>query len=384
MRKLTTTLSLVALLIAGAAQADWDAGVAAFKAGNYAEAVTQFKTVVEAQPEFAGGHLMLGNAYLKAKQPKQAVPQLQKALELNQGDAQTTVLLGQALLQSGNYSDCYSVLGKANVAGMPKALQTAAYQIKGACANKSGGDASEELKKVAQMKPDDAAAQYAYGASSLQNEDMAAAIPALAKAVALDGSNPQYLDTYVNALKRQARSTRGAGKVDAYKKALQPAQKLASVQANFDNVLQLGEVQMGAKMYDQAISNFNKAAGMKASDFLPLFYVGQSYAASGRFVEAEAPLQKALGLASAPDAKKQVQNQLGYVFAKQNKYDEAIAAYNAAGNSNESGRVAENKRIAAENAEADRHNAEIEQLKAEQERLRREAEALPGAGDPPR
>ena len=94
MRKLITTLSLVALLIlgAGAAQADWEAGVAAFKAGNFAEAINQFKAVVEAQPEYAGGHLMLGNAYLKANQPKQAVPQLQKALELNQGDAQTTVL----------------------------------------------------------------------------------------------------------------------------------------------------------------------------------------------------------------------------------------------------------------------------------------------------
>jgi tetratricopeptide (TPR) repeat protein len=325
---------------------------------------------------------MLGQAYLKGNQASKAVPSLRRALELNAGDAQTSVVLAQALLKAGSYRDCVQVLEQANIGSFPKQLQAPAYQIKGACASKGGGDATADLRQVAQMNPNDAKAQFAYGVAALQADQDDAAVQALGKAVQLDGNNPQYLDTYITAVKKKARKTRG-DKVSVYKQAIPAAQKLASTESNFDNVLSLGEVQMGAKMYDQAISNFRKAAGMKSSDFLPHLYIGQSYLASQRFAQAEEPLNKALTMTSDANAKRQIQNSLGLVYAKQSKFDEAIAAYNAAGNSAQAERVAENKRIAQENLEAEAHNQEIERLRAEQERLRKEAEALPGT-EPPR
>jgi tetratricopeptide (TPR) repeat protein len=139
---------------------------------------------------------------------------------------------------------------------------------------------------------------------------------------------------------------------------------------------------MGAKQYDQAVGTFQKAASLRSSDFLPHFYIGQSYTAADRYVDSEAPLHKALTLAADATERSKIYNQLGFVYAKQGKHDQAIDAYNKAGNGAEAARVAQNKQIAAENAEADKHNATIEQLKAEQERLKKEMESLPGG--PPR
>lgn len=386
MRRMSLTLWLVLLLLGGAGSAvhaDWEAGVAAFKANNFTEAIKQFQQVVEQQPEFAGGHQMLGQSLLKSKQSAQAVPHLQRALELKPGDDQTELALGQALLQSGKYRDCVALLEKANLGAMPANLQNVGYQIKGACTDKGGGDATADLKKVAEMKPNDAAAQYAYGASALQAGQTDPAVAALAKAVELDGNNTTYLDTYVNALKRQARLARGDGKVAIYKKAIPPAQKLASLQANYENVLQLGEVQMGAKMYDQAAANFKKSSGLKASDFLPHYYLGQTYTAAEQYSQAEPALKKALELARTPDDQKSVWRQLGFVYEKAKKFDQSIEAYQKAGDTSAVARVQENKRIDSENKDADAHNQEVQKLKEQQERLRKEMESLPGS-EPPR
>ncbi len=380
MRKSMFCLLVATLVPVSAVRADWDSGVAAFKAKNYPEAIKQFKVLVEVSPS-PQGFLMLGNSYLKAGQAAPAVDALKKAMEL-QPDAQTTVLLAQAYSETARYRDCASTLSDSVLAGLPATLQSSAYKIKSGCSAKGGGDPTADRKKLAALAPNDAAAQFAYGVAALQAGNAAEAAGALSKAVKINGSEPKYRKAYVQALIRQARIAGGAAKLEHYKTAVANAQALVAAQTTFDNVLMLGEVQMGAKMYDLAVGTFEKAAGLKAGDYLPHFYIGQSRAAADRFADSEAPLQKALSLAAAGEDKAKIYNQLGYVYAKQNKHDQAIEAYNRGGNTTEAQRVAQNKQIAAENAAAEKHNATIEQIKAEQEKLKKEMEALPGG--PPR
>ena len=58
--RLLTALALA--ICAGAARADWDAGVAAFKAKNYPQAQKEFEVVVRERPDWSGGYLMLGHS----------------------------------------------------------------------------------------------------------------------------------------------------------------------------------------------------------------------------------------------------------------------------------------------------------------------------------
>lgn len=383
MRKTMTTLSLACLFLGFSSMvaADWDAGVEAFKSGNYKQAAAEFQTVVDQQPDFPGGHLMLGQSLMRDKQAAQAVPHLRRALELNPGDVNTQLVLGQALYQTGKYRETTQVLAQINASSLPKSQQAALYKMRGGAYQKIGQDdtALSDLQKAAQLLPSDGGAQFAYGAAALKAGQTEAAVAALEKAMALDPKE-QVIKTYVQALVRQGRLSKGAQKNAAYNKAASAAKRLP---ASFDNLLLLGEVELGAKTYDSAIATLQKASAKKSSDWLPYYYIGQAHTAKGTYAQAESPLNNALSHTSSTTDQKKIWRQLGYVYEKQKKFDAAISAYQKAGDAGGERRVADNKKIAEENLEADEHNRRIQELEAERQRLKEEMEALPG-GAPPR
>ena len=112
-RKLVTALSLVTLLTGSVAvvEAGWDEGVAAFKAGNYAQAAKEFQGVVEQQPDVYQGHLMLGQALLKLNRDQEALTHLRKAFELDPSNVQVQLTLGKAYLDQGRHADHRSGYG---------------------------------------------------------------------------------------------------------------------------------------------------------------------------------------------------------------------------------------------------------------------------------
>ena len=104
MRKsLTAVPLLLAVLVLGAtgtALAGWEEGVAAFKAGDYAKAAQEFQGVVEGQPEWPGGHRMLGQTYLKMGRSQDALTHLRKAYDLNPNDLAVQMALGQIFVDA--------------------------------------------------------------------------------------------------------------------------------------------------------------------------------------------------------------------------------------------------------------------------------------------
>lgn len=388
MRLPRTALSLAVLVLAlpSLAVADWEAGVAAFKAGNYKEAAQQFQEVIEQQPDLFQGYLMLGQTLLKDKQAAKAVPHLQKALELNAGDVQTSILLAQALYQTRKYREVAQVLGKVDPSSLPKGTQAAVYKMRGGAYLSTGQTdrAVADLGKAASLSPNDAQSQYDYGKAAYAAGQTKTAIQALEQATRLDSQNPEIRKDYVEALKRYGRMARGSEKEATYKKAEAAAQALVSARPTFDNLLLLGEVQLGAKSYDAAVDSLTKASGMKSSDWLPLYYLGQALTAKGQYSSAEQPLQKALQLASKTEDQNTVWRQLGFVYEKQKKFDQSISAYQKAGDPGSAARVGENKKIAEENKEIEEHNKMVEQLEDEAKALEEELKSLPGGAPPPR
>ncbi|HVS15955.1 MAG TPA: tetratricopeptide repeat protein [Thermoanaerobaculia bacterium] len=374
MRKLITT-ALFLLLCAGGAFADedWDAGVAAFNAGNFSAAASSFQKYVEKVPDAYQGHQMLGQALLRAKQYAQAATHLQKANELKGGDPQIQLILGQALVMSGKTRDACSVLGSINESALPQANRAALFQLRAKA--ECGGSGVADLKKLAETQ-NTGDAWAAYGAASLNAGEIGAAVVALDKAVQLSPDDAKIRRTHIGALVRQARSSPGAQKDAAYNKAVASAQKLVQLQNNFDSNLLLGEVQLGAKKYGDAASTLAKAAGQKPNDWLPQLYLGQAYTQLDRFSDAMGPLAKASNLAPSPDDKKKVSQALGYVFEKQKAYDEAIRYYQQAGDSTSVARVQQNKETAQYNESVEEHNEMVEELKRQKDALEAELKQL--------
>ena len=91
MRRTSLILSL-SLLLGAPLLADYTAGVEAYKAKNYSEAITQFQQAIEElkvagaeeDPKYAPYYLMLGNSLSKSGKLKDAVGPLKTALKMKE------------------------------------------------------------------------------------------------------------------------------------------------------------------------------------------------------------------------------------------------------------------------------------------------------------
>ncbi len=386
-RKTTTAIvaMLAMVLSAGLLKAEWADGVAAFKAGNWAKAEAEFKATVDAQPEWPGGHFMLGWTYLKQNKGKEAVQHLRKAYDLNPEDANTQLRLGEAYVETGRHSDAVAFLSKIKVTSLPKDAQGYLAQLKAVALTKSGqaDRAVSELKKSAEANPNNGDIWYQYGSTAYSTGDTATAISALAKAVQLDGGDLTKQKVYAQALVSQAaRMPKGSAKEGQYRKAASAAQKAVAGNASFDNLMLLGDAELGSKSYDNAIATYKRASAKNTNDWLPDFYVGQAFTAKGQYKSAESSLKTSLNRAKNAADQARVWKQLGFVYEKQRNFTEAITAYNRGGDSAGATRVAENRKTEEENKRIEAENTEIQRIKEEQAKIEAELKNLPGAAPP--
>lgn len=385
MRNRLLTLSLAAatsLAAAAPALAGWEEGVAAFKAGNFAQAAREFEAVVAEKPDWANGHMMLGRSLLRTNKNQQAIAALRKAYDLAPGDASIQLALAQGYLESNMAADASQLLSRMSVAGLSKEQQGAHQKLYAMALEKSGRSeqAASELAKAAASHPNDANLQYQYGLLALNTGDTRAAIAALEKAVRLDPKSADKSKVYVQALIRGARESAGAAKEQGYLKAAETARALAQTQPTYDNLLLLGEAQLGASQYDAAIASFGQAAAKNANDWLPLFYSGQAQTAKESYPQAIDALQRALPKAARGEDKNRIWRQLGFVYEKQKNLEQAKAAYQNAGDAGGVARVEQNIEVARNNALAAEEERKLAELKAAQEAAR---QALQDAAPPP-
>jgi len=385
MRNRILTLTLAGSLgFLAPAFAGWEDGIAAFKAGNYAQAAKEFEATVNEKPEWATGHMMLGRAQLKLGKTQPAIASLRKAYDLNPGDGSIQLALAQGYLEANMAGDAAQLLGRISPASLSKEQQGAYQKLYAMALDKSGqGEkAAQELAKAAAASPNDAGLQYQYGAAALNAGNTQAAVAALEKATRLDPKDPNKAKVYVQALIRSARESSGPAKEQAYSKAAEAARGMVAVNASYENMLLLGETQLGAGQYDAAIASFGQATAKNAADYLPLFYTGQAYTAKGTYPQAVDALQKAAGKATKGEDRSRVYKQLGLVYEKQKNFDGAKTAYQSAGDDAAVARIAQNQEIAAHNQAAEAEEKKVAELKKAQEEARKALEQ--GGAPPPR
>jgi len=375
------------LLAASATFADdYEAGAAAFRAGNFELAAVEFQKFVEERPDEPKGYHMLGRSLISAGRPGDAVVPLRKAIELNPNDVPSRVYLGRALDESDKPAECIATLNRLDIGSLPKQAQIQVYQRRGRSHAKLGntGSAAVDFGRVADLKPGDAKARFDYGKKLQDDAQLDAAIASFERATSMDGSKRKWKEVLVNALKIKGRGAEGEAKTAAYRRAEDVARSLVGSDPSYENLLLLAEVQLGGKNYESAVSTLQQAISKGAGDWHAHYYLGQAYGSLGRFNDAEAPLARALELASGGDARA-IRAYLAFVLEKQKKFGEAIEAYGRAGDPESAARVRENQQIAADNKEADEHNATIEEIRERLDDIQEELDEITGGTkEPPR
>ncbi len=391
MHKRSVAISvLLPALLSATAFAEYNAGVAAFNAKNYSEAVTEFQASIEElkaagleeDPKYFGYYLMLGQSLLGAKEYAKSIEPLKMTLRLKEGDVNTQQLLGQAYYRMKDYRNAASTFSNMSLSSLPEKTQTNIYKMLADAYDNLGNDglALSNMEKAAKLDPQNARAQHRHGQKALSQGYTDDAVKALEKAVSLKPNDVNYRRSVVTALVLKSRETRtSAPKKATYERAVSHATKLASLDPSHESYLQLAETQLGAQQYAAAVTALDKAIGKKANDWLPYYYKGQAYTALEDHSKAVPPLKTALTKSPSDQEQRTIHSQLGFVYEKLKDLPQAIASYRTAGNATGLARVEENDRIAQENENIDSHNAEIEELERKKLELEKKLGELPGA-----
>ena len=91
---------------------EFQEGVAAYNAGNYALAASRFEAAIAQAPTVAPLHVNLALAYFQLKRPADAVGSLEKAAALAPGDAAIQYQLGSAYVDTQAYDKAVAALEK--------------------------------------------------------------------------------------------------------------------------------------------------------------------------------------------------------------------------------------------------------------------------------
>ena len=162
--------------------------------------------------------------------------------------------------------------------------------------------------------------QFVHGSTALSLDRLDEAIAAFAKAHGLKPADHEMTRAYANALIKKGRTARDKTvKKASYTKAATVARKLSAASRTFENYMLQISAELGAGLYEQAIGTGKLAIAKNSNDWLAQFYLGQAYSSTGKFSDAEAPLNIAKSKTSSPDDLRIIWRQLGFVFEKQQK-----------------------------------------------------------------
>lgn len=373
----------LSLLLALPVSAGWDEGVAAFSSKNYEKAAAEFRTVVDQNPGGYRGHYMLGASLQRLGRKEEALGHLRKAYDLSPSDVAVKFELAKSYHSVRKYREVIDLLAGTDVASLQPAQKAVLYQIRGEAYLRTDNmqGAYDDFRNVAKLNPKDADVQYSFGTVALKADQTNEAVAALTEAVRLDAADADKKKALVNALIKQGRIVPDkAAKKTSYTKAAEVAGQLVASAPNFDNLMLKMSAEIGAGLFLAAIQTGEQAQAKNAQDWLVPFYIGQAYTGSDQYDKAIPPLKKAQGLATNPADKKKVMQQLGFNYEKQKNYAEAVAIYQAAGDSAAVARVQENEKTAKFNNEVDAQLKERDALEKEKKALEEQMKKLQGGG----
>jgi tetratricopeptide (TPR) repeat protein len=315
--------------------ADWGDGVDAYRRGEYARAVVEFREEVEANPGYAGAHYMMGLSYLGLERYGEAVGCLQSALDLDGSDPSYRLALGQALVKGERCQEGYGVLRRLDRGGLTLGERSTHAILMGTALTRLGrpGEAIEALARQARVDPSNADLYQALGIAYTGLGSDEAALGAFKRA--------RQIEPYSEALARSAARTAlsiardappGRRRRTSYRQAAEHAESLAQLVPCFEHSLLVAESWLEAEDYERALEWLEAAAVEREHNVLLWLYRGRCHLALDDLQEALDALRRALDIGARGELRRRIYGQLAEVYVGLEDYDMAASAFYEAGN----------------------------------------------------
>ena len=334
---------------------EYRAGVAAFSRNDLQTALRHFQQVVRATPGAEPGHLMLGFVLARLGRTTEAIPELEKAVELNPNDSDARTNLALAYEQIGAPAKAIPHFAKldeiARAQGhhLPPAV-LAAY-VRSLAATKQWNDATAKMQAALASDPQNAELHDECGSLYAQQHDWSKAQQQFAEAIRLQpgfaaahlhlgitleaagqpGALAELAKAHELAPQNEqialelAKAFTLAGKDDqaiaVLERALQHSPK--SLALNY----QLGIAYQNSGKVQEAITTFRKVAAADPHNSGALTNLGLALCQAQQAKDAVPVLQKAVALAPQNLAARQ---NLAAAYVNLGQYEDAIATLRVA------------------------------------------------------
>lgn len=339
MKKFRIITAAILLMFTGAqiagAQDDipsWDRAVSLYKQAQYAEAISEFKKVLEEAPNHADSWKYIGLAHFQLKEYEQALAPLNKTLELKktEGKSNNEVVLALARchLALNQHPQALPYLETLTKQQPDAALGF--YLLGFAYANlKRTDEAVRALKTSLKLDPKDADTWQYLGVLQYRAGNLDGAIEGLRGAVAAATNNIEMLNLLAETLVRRALAETDLPKANAlYDEAIKTAVKLKSLRDDAASTELLGRIYLAAKKYTSAELTLSRALTMTKEPSATLYFnLGLAHAQNKSWQRAAEMLLQANRLNPADI---NTLNYLGFVYENQRKYPLALDAYTRA------------------------------------------------------
>ncbi len=223
-------LSILVLLLAGAVACQSDEEKLAqhmARGGEYleqekqAEAIIEFKSVLQIDPNHAPAHYALAKAYLRKNQPREGFWELRETVRLDPANLEARVTFAQLAILAGEPEEALTQ-SEAVIAADPK--NVAGYVMKGQALQvlKRQDEAHQAFEKAVEVAPDDPGALRVVAMSYETKKDFARSEAAYKKLLAVAPSMDSYAE-YGRFLTRAYRGERDSDSEASFRKAIEVA-----------------------------------------------------------------------------------------------------------------------------------------------------------------
>ncbi len=261
----------------------FDVAAALVNKGQYAAAIPEWQRALDMQPDDAGAHFNFGETLMRAGRIEDGIAQLQESIRLNPQFAEAHNNLGVALGHLGRNEESEKQLRLA-IRENPDYAE--AYHNLGSTllVENRIDEAQQQFVKALQLKPDFSAARISLGRALITEGHFDEAAAAFRETIAKDPQNP-------------------------------------------NGYLALGQLKADRNDFDGAAAEFRKVLEIDPGNADAEAYLGHALVSSGRIDEAIPHLRRALELAPQNG---EANIDLGIALAKKGQLDDAMRVFQEA------------------------------------------------------
>jgi tetratricopeptide (TPR) repeat protein len=326
LRAVRPILVAAGILASAPALADAEQALRAFKAGKYVEASAMFQAVVDESPGSAYGYYMLGNCFLKMREPFEAERSFRAAIERNGDRFEYHHGLANALLAQGSYQEAVDTLSSAEPL-VQNQQRFAFHALRGTClgALKRWPQAARDLEIAATLRQEKVVLdQLGKAEAALGRYDRAA--QALRISAAREPGDAGVQRLLAESLVRVAPRAPDPGtKRSLYLEAVRAAEAVVAANpSSAEAVDLLGRASLGAADYERAARAFRAVLDSEPGNCLARLNLASAEIGAGMLTEAETSLQEAK---RCPQTAANAYLRLGWLYLARGRPRDALAAY---------------------------------------------------------